>query len=68
MHKASEILLNELRGGQLGQITYESVSEWLDKWEQQRLEAERLELEREEQERLEAESQSERSAHRNKGN
>jgi len=68
MHKASEILLNELRGGQLGQITYESVGEWLDKWEQQRLEAERLELEREEQERLEAESQSDRSAHRNKGN
>ncbi|MBN1007820.1 ribosome biogenesis GTPase YlqF [Amphritea pacifica] len=67
MHKASEILLNELRGGQLGQITYETVEEWLLKWEQQRLEAERLEQEREAQEGLEAESQSDRPAQRNKG-
>ncbi|GGK68571.1 ribosome biogenesis GTPase YlqF [Amphritea balenae] len=42
MHKASEILLNELRGGQIGLVTYETVSEWLEKWEQQRIEAERL--------------------------
>ncbi|WP_299195820.1 ribosome biogenesis GTPase YlqF [uncultured Amphritea sp.] len=68
MHKASEILLNELRGGQLGPITYETVAEWLEKWERQRLEAEQLEQERLEQERLDAESQSDRSAHRNKGN
>ncbi|WP_428033345.1 ribosome biogenesis GTPase YlqF [Amphritea sp.] len=68
MHKASEILLNELRGGQLGQITYETVDEWLEKWERQRVEAELLEQERLEQERVEAESQSDRSAHRNKGN
>lgn len=67
IHKASEILLNELRGGQLGQITYETVPEWLVKWEQQKLEAERLELERIEQERLDAASQSERSAYRPKG-
>lgn len=68
MHKASEILLNELRGGQLGPITYETVAEWREKWERQRLEAEQLEQERLEQERLDAESLSDRSAHRNKGN
>ncbi|MBQ0757891.1 MAG: ribosome biogenesis GTPase YlqF [Amphritea sp.] len=68
LHKASEILLNELRSGQLGQITYETVTEWLDKWEQQRLDAERIEQERLEQERLEAESEAQRLAQRNKGN
>ena len=68
LHKASEILLNELRGGQIGNITYETVAEWQHKWEQQRLEAERLEQERLDQERLEAESDAQRSAYRNKGN
>ena len=52
IHKASEILLTELRGGQLGLVSYENVAEWQEKWELQRLEAERLE-----QERLEAEQQ-----------
>jgi ribosome biogenesis GTPase A len=35
-HKASEILLTEMRGGKLGQITFETVEEW----ERKRIEAE----------------------------
>ena len=42
LHKAAEILLNELRSGQIGLISYERVSEWQAKWEAARLEAERL--------------------------
>ncbi|MEH6577747.1 MAG: ribosome biogenesis GTPase YlqF [Amphritea sp.] len=42
LHKASEILINELRSGQLGLISYETVSEWQAKWEAARLETERL--------------------------
>lgn len=55
LHKASEILLNELRSGKIGLLSYESLEEWQRKWEEQRLEAERLEAERLEEERLEAE-------------
>jgi len=36
LHKASEILLTELRAGKLGQITFETVEEW----ERKRIEAE----------------------------
>jgi ribosome biogenesis GTPase A len=35
-HKASEILLTELRAGKLGPITFETVEEW----ERKRIEAE----------------------------
>ncbi|WP_432473389.1 ribosome biogenesis GTPase YlqF [Amphritea sp. HPY] len=45
LHKASEILLNELRGGQIGLITYETVTQWQEKWEAARIEQERLEAE-----------------------
>ncbi|MGB0733478.1 MAG: ribosome biogenesis GTPase YlqF, partial [Pontibacterium sp.] len=31
MHKASEVLLHELRGGKLGRITFETVCEWEEK-------------------------------------
>jgi len=31
MHKASEILLNELRSGKLGVLSYETVAEWEEK-------------------------------------
>lgn len=58
LHKASEILLNELRSGKIGLISFETVAGWQEKWEQQRIEAERLELERLEQERLEQEKQA----------
>jgi len=45
LHKASEILLNELRSGKIGLISYETVSEWQEKWEAARIEQERLEAE-----------------------
>ncbi|NVK40654.1 MAG: ribosome biogenesis GTPase YlqF [Oceanospirillaceae bacterium] len=42
-HKASEILLNEMRGGKLGRISFETVAEWDEKRRQAALEeAERL--------------------------
>ncbi|WP_271274488.1 ribosome biogenesis GTPase YlqF [Aliamphritea hakodatensis] len=64
LHKASEILLNELRSGLLGNISFETVDEWLAKWEAQRLEAERLEQERLEEERLAAEQQTDKRSRR----
>ncbi|MFC6673108.1 ribosome biogenesis GTPase YlqF [Marinobacterium aestuariivivens] len=49
-HKASEILLNELRGGKLGRISFETVAEWDEKRRQAALEeAERLAAEDEQQ-------------------
>jgi len=48
MHKASEVLLHEMRSGKLGRISFESVAEWEEKRrlaeeEQARLEAEAAE-------------------------
>jgi len=49
-HKASEILLIELRGGKLGRISFETVAEWDEKRRQAALEeAERLAAEDEQQ-------------------
>lgn len=49
-HKASEILLNEMRGGKLGRISFETVAEWDEKRRQAALEeAERLAAEDERQ-------------------
>ncbi|WP_026291696.1 ribosome biogenesis GTPase YlqF [Marinobacterium rhizophilum] len=49
-HKASEILLMELRGGKLGRISFETVAEWDEKRRQAALEeAERLAAEDEQQ-------------------
>ncbi len=31
MHKAAEILMNEMRGGKLGRISFETVEEWQEK-------------------------------------
>lgn len=42
-HKASEVLLHDMRAGKLGPITFETVAEWLEK----QAEAERLRLEAE---------------------
>jgi len=53
-HKASEVLLNDLRSGKFGPISFETVAEWQAKWE----EAERLRLEQEAEEaRLAAEAE-----------
>lgn len=52
LHKASEILLNELRAGKLGRITFETV----DEWERKRIEAERIAAEEAEAARLAEES------------
>ncbi|WP_027856518.1 ribosome biogenesis GTPase YlqF [Marinobacterium jannaschii] len=52
MHKASEVLLHEMRSGKLGRISFESVAEWEEK---RRLAAE-------EQARLEAEAAAEQAA------
>ncbi len=49
-HKASEILLIELRGGKLGRISFETVAEWDEKRRQAALEeAERLAAEDEQE-------------------
>ncbi|GGO77040.1 ribosome biogenesis GTPase A [Marinobacterium nitratireducens] len=49
-HKASEILLNEMRSGKLGRISFETVAEWDEKRRQAALEeAERLAAEDEQQ-------------------
>jgi ribosome biogenesis GTPase A len=31
IHKAAEILMNEMRGGKLGRISFETVEEWQEK-------------------------------------
>ena len=51
-NKASTLLLNELRSGKLGRISFETVAEWDEKrrLEQERLEQERLAAEAAEQE------------------
>ncbi|SIS75339.1 ribosome biogenesis GTPase YlqF [Neptunomonas antarctica] len=52
-HKASEVLLHDMRGGKIGAITFETVEEWLFK----QAEVERLRLEEiAEQLRIEAEA------------
>lgn len=51
-NKASSLLLNEMRSGKLGKISFETVDEWVEK---RRL----AELERIEQERLDAENATE---------
>jgi len=53
MHKASEILLTELRSGKLGQITFETVAEWDEKRRLAEIEA--MELAAAEAEAAEAE-------------
>ncbi|MGB0467040.1 MAG: ribosome biogenesis GTPase YlqF [Pontibacterium sp.] len=56
MHKASEVLLHEMRSGKLGRISFETVAEWEEK---HRL-AEIARLEAEAAERAEAEQQEQR--------
>ncbi len=55
-HKASEVLLHDMRSGKLGPITFETVEEWLIK----AAEAERLRIEAEEAEALEAQQKTQR--------
>lgn len=56
MHKASEVLLHEMRSGKLGRISFETVAEWEEK---HRL-AEIARLEAEAAERAEAEQQEQK--------
>jgi ribosome biogenesis GTPase A len=59
MHKASEVMIQDIRTGKLGLISYETVDQWLVKFEEQaqRLleEEQALELEREKQRAIELE-------------
>ncbi|RVU31037.1 ribosome biogenesis GTPase YlqF [Neptunomonas marina] len=54
VHKACEVLLNDLRSGKLGLITFETVAEW----EEKRAEAERMRLEAEAAEAAEQDADS----------
>lgn len=52
MHKASEVMIHDIRGSKLGLISYETVAEWQEKFDQQQqqliddqLELERLQVE-----------------------
>jgi len=52
MHKAAEVMVHDIRGSKLGLISYETVAEWQEKFEQQKqqliddqLELDRLQIE-----------------------
>jgi ribosome biogenesis GTPase A len=63
-HKASEVLLHDMRSGKLGLISFETVEEWEAKWE----EAERLRLLEEAEERAAEEEKAAQQTKREQNN
>ncbi len=67
LHKASEVMIHDIRGGKLGLITYETVAEWQIKFEEAKQQLIDAQIEREaeqaEQDLLDAE-RSQRNAQR----
>ena len=63
-HKASEVLLHDMRSGKMGAISFETVAEWEIKWAEQ----ERLRLEAEAQALAEAEAEAEANKNERTGN
>ena len=61
-HKASEVLLHDMRSGKMGAISFETVAEWEIKWAEQ----ERLRLEA--QALAEAEAEAEANKNERTGN
>ncbi|MDO6466906.1 ribosome biogenesis GTPase YlqF [Neptunomonas phycophila] len=63
-HKASEVLLHDMRSGKMGAISFETVAEWEIKWAEQ----ERLRLEAQALAEAEAEAEAEANKNERTGN